>query len=245
MTLEHVCFVRATFLVRFEPNVANCRPRRPGWLGARMDTSVSNFDGKSYDLFINPGERRLVWSYSDHGVKLTDDAIAWSVDGQESQASFRDILEVHLQLGYIKGKAVATCRLRFADETSIVVVSGDSFGFPDAELDRLYVEFIHDLHARLAALPDARTAFTSGFSEARRQFGEVAVVIAGLFFVVMPAAALLLSWEWKTVILTYSGVLLVWPVYKMIQINAPRTYDPRHVPQELMPGDAQAGADDS
>src|SRR5205807_2091105 len=59
-----------------------------------MDTPVSVPDGKSYDLYLGLGERRVVWSYSDHGVTLMDDAIAWIADGRQSQVSFRDIVEV-------------------------------------------------------------------------------------------------------------------------------------------------------
>jgi hypothetical protein len=29
--------------------------------------------------------------------------------------------------------------------------------------------------------------------------------------------------------------VLVWPVYKVMQANAPRSYGPRQVPPELMP----------
>jgi hypothetical protein len=33
----------------------------------------------------------------------------------------------------------------------------------------------------------------------------------------------------------YAGVLLVWPIYRVIKSNAPRVYDPRHVPPDLVP----------
>jgi hypothetical protein len=178
----------------------------------------------------------LVWSYSDHGVTLTDDAIAWSLDGQQAQASFNDIAEVHLQLSYIEENAVASCRLRFVDGTSLAITSSNSRGFQDAALDRVYVEFIHDLHARLAARGDLRTAaFTAGFSEARHQLGIVFLVIAGLILVVLPVVMLLFTWEWKVMLIIYSCAVFLWPLYKSLQANTPRTYDPQHVPQELMP----------
>jgi len=120
-------------------------------------------------------------------------------------------------------------------ESTLLIVSGNSRGFPDAAQDRPYVEFIHDLHARLAALSNVSTAFTSGISEARHQFGIVFLVIVALILVVLPAVMLLYTWEWKVMLIIYSCAAFLWPFYKMLQANAPRAYDPRHVPEELMP----------
>lgn len=200
-----------------------------------MNMSVSVSDRKSYDLYLRLGERRLVWSNSDHGVTLTDDAIFWMTGGHELQARLRDVVQVHLQIGFIEDNTIASCRLHFASGSSLLITSGNSRGFQDAALDRLYVEFLHDLHARLAALRDARIAFTSGFSEGRHAFGMVLLVVAALFFVVTPVVMLLFTGEWKLALITYTGLVLVWPVYKSIQVNAPRAYDPRHLPPELLP----------
>jgi hypothetical protein len=192
-------------------------------------------DGKSYDLYLRAGERRLVWSHADHGIMLGDDAIAWEADGRPSQVPLRDIVGVHLQLSYIEDSAIGSCRLSFADGSGLSIVSSNKRGFEDATLDQLYVEFVHDLHARLAAQRDAPTSFTAGFGEGRYLFGKVVIVVAGLFFIVTPVVALLFTGDWKLALLTYSGAVLVWPVYKVMQANAPRTYDARQVPPELMP----------
>ena len=200
-----------------------------------MGTSPAAPDRKSYDLYFRAGERRMVWSYAEHGITLSDDAIAWTADGRQSQVPLRDIAGVHLQLSYIEDNAIASCRLNFVDGSGLSIVSSNKRGFEDATLDQLYVEFVHDLHARLAAQRDARTSFTAGFGEGRYLFGKVVIVVAGLFFVVTPVAALLITRDWKLALLTYSGAVLVWPVYKVMQANAPRSYDPRQVPPELMP----------
>jgi hypothetical protein len=200
-----------------------------------MDTPVSVPDGKSYDLYLGLGERRVVWSYSDHGVTLMDDAIAWIADGRQSQVSFRDIVEVHLQLSYLEDNAIASCRLHFADGYSLSITSGNRRGFQDAGQDRLYVEFVYDLHARLAAHGDARAAFTAGFSEGRHLGLTVVAVVGVLLCVLLPVVLLLISGDWKMAVAGYTGLALLWPVYKAIQVNAPRSYDPRHVPEELMP----------
>ena len=200
-----------------------------------LDTSHSVPIRKSYDLYFGVGKRRPVWSIPDHGVTLTDNDIAWIAGGRPSQASLRAIVEVHLQTGYIEDNAIASCRLRFADGSTLSITSSNSRGFQDDALDKLYVEFVYDLHARLAARREARLAFTAGFSEERYLFGKFFVVVAGLFFVTTPIVLLLITGEWKLALITYSGVVLVWPLYKATQVNAPRTYDPQHVPPELLP----------
>jgi hypothetical protein len=200
-----------------------------------MSTSPGASDRKSYDLYIRPGERRLVWSYADQGVTLSDDAIAWVADGRSFQAPLRDIVEVHLQLGYVESNAVGSCRLRFADGSGLSIVSSNKRGLEDAALDQLYVAFVHDLHERLAAQRDAHPAFTAGFGEGRYVCGKILGVVAVLFFIVMPIVLLLVTGEWKLALMTYTGAILVWPLYKVMQANAPRAYDPHHVPPELMP----------
>src|SRR5262249_23215572 len=153
-----------------------------------MSASPGASDRKSYDLYIPPAERRLVWSFSDQGVTLSDDTIAWVADGWSTQAALRDIVEVHLQLGYVEDNAVGSCRLRFADGSALSIVSSNKRGFEDATQDQLYVAFVHDLHERLAAQRDARPSFTAGFGEGRYVFGKILGVVAVLFFIVMPIA---------------------------------------------------------
>ena len=200
-----------------------------------MSVSPVVSDGKSYDLYIRAGERRVTWSYADHGVTLSDDALAWVADGQPSQVSLRDIARVHLQVNYLEDSAIASCRLTFANRSGLSIVSSNKRGFQDDTQDPIYVEFVHDLHARLAAQRDVHPSFTAGFGEGRYLFGKVVIVVAGLFFIVTPVVALLFTGDWKLAFLTCSGAALVWPVYKVMQANAPRSYDPRQVPPELMP----------
>ena len=200
-----------------------------------MSAALVASDAKSYDLYIKAGERRVTWSYADHGVTLSDDAIAWVADGQTSQVPLHDIARVHLQVSYLEDSAIASCRLTFANGSGLSIVSSNKRGFQDATQDPIYVEFVHDLHARLAARRDANISFTAGFGEGRYLFGKVVIVVAGLFFIVTPVVALLFTGDWKLALLTYSGAVLVWPLYKAMQVNAPRSYDPQHVPPDLMP----------
>ncbi len=200
-----------------------------------MDTSQSVADRRSYDLYLTDGERRVVWSYSDHGVTLADGSIAWVAGSRQFQRPFREIVGVHLRLNYVESDAIATCRLRFADGSIFSVTSSSRLGGQDSALGKLYVEFVHDLHARLVDSGDPRISFTAGFSEGRYHFVMIFAFVAALLFIALPVGLLLISGDWKLAIATYTGLVLLWPVYKAMQANAPRSYDPRHVPSELMP----------
>src|SRR5262249_44168457 len=119
----------------------------------------------SYDLYLGFGQKRLVWTNPDHGVTLTDERVAWTAGGREWQSRLRDIAEVHLRTGNVGESTIATCRLRFADGSNVLITSGNSYGLQEDARDLLYIAFVHDLHGRLAALKDARIAFTAGFSD--------------------------------------------------------------------------------
>ncbi len=199
-----------------------------------MGTSPSLVGRKSYDLYLRFGKGRFVWRNPDHGVTLTDDGIAWIAGGQEREARLRDIGEIHLQTGNVGQNTIATCRLRFSDGSTLLIVSSNSYGLQDDEHAKLYAEFAQDLHARLAGLKNARIIFTAGFSEARYRFGKVLAIVAGLFFIVGPTVLLLMTRELTMVSALYVGVFLVWPLYTVMNANAPRSYDPRDVPQELV-----------
>jgi len=190
---------------------------------------------KSYDLYLGFGGKRFVWTNPDHGVGLKDDGIVWNAGDREWQARLRDIAAVHLGTGNVGDNTIATCRLSFSDGVTLSITSANSHGLQNDTQDRLYAAFVHDLHARLAALKDAPVAFTAGVSAARYRFGRVVIVVAGLLFIVTPTVLLLMTREWQMAWALSTGILLVWPVYRVIRANAPRDYDPRHVPPELLP----------
>jgi hypothetical protein len=116
-----------------------------------------------------------------------------------------------------------------------VIASNNGYGLQDDAHDRHYCAFVQDLHARLAARKDTPIAFTAGFSAARYRFGKVVIVVAALFFLVTPAVLLLVTGVWQMVWPLFLGVSLLWPLYRVMQADAPRIYDLRQVPPELMP----------
>ncbi len=80
-------------------------------------------DRKSYALYHRFGAWRFSWLNSDPGVSLTDDRIGWLADGRESEASLREIAEVHLQTGSVGENTIASCRLTFGDGSTLLVAS--------------------------------------------------------------------------------------------------------------------------
>jgi hypothetical protein len=198
-----------------------------------LQKPLSSTGPKSYDLCLRSG--RGGWFSADHGLTLTDDHIVWSEGDRNCEGQLREVADVHLQTGKIGDSTIASCRLNFRDGSTLLITSNNSRGLQDDEHDRLYATFALDLHARLAALKDARISFTAGFSAARYRFGQGVIVVAGLFFLVTPTVLLFMTGSWSMIWTLYLGVGLVWPVYRLMMANAPRRYDPRDIPPLMIP----------
>jgi hypothetical protein len=188
---------------------------------------------KSYDLYLTDGQRRLRWSVGDHGVTLNETSIAWSCDGQDHDAPYSTIVEVHLQSGTIGEDVVATCRISFIDGTVVATSSGRKGAAGDDEQAAIYRDFVQDLHGRLASLASSSIAFTAGYGEGRYKFGIGVMVVAGMFFLALPLVLTLITGDTKAFYTLYAGALLVWPIYKVVTANKPRSYDPRELPDDL------------
>jgi hypothetical protein len=198
-----------------------------------LQKPLSSVAPRSYDLSLRSGKRG--WFSADHGVTLTDDNIVWNDGDKNCEAQLRDVADVHLQTGKIGDNTIASCRLNFRDGSALLITSNTARGLQDDEHDKLYTAFALDLHTRLAAMKDARISFAAGFSAARYRFGLRVIVVAGLFFLVTPTVLLFMTGSWNMIWTLYLGVGLVWPVYRLMMANAPRRYDPRDIPAEMIP----------
>jgi hypothetical protein len=194
---------------------------------------------RSYDLYVQSGPSRVSWRLSDHGVTLAPDRIAWVSDRKGRDALYSNIVEVRLQLNRIGHATTPACRIRFSDGTLLAVRGCSNSGGADARQAALYADFARDLHGRLAARMDS-IDFTAGFSKARYRLGRALVVMAALFFIVFPTVILLLTGALQLVFGLYLGVFLAWPLHKLVKANAPRSYDPAHLPEELVPAPPDA-----
>ena len=104
---------------------------------------------RAYDVCFSVNGGRF-FRKLDRGVTLSDDSIAWTVDGCTAEMPFGNIVAVHLESS---GAAVVVdrCTVTFADGNVLSVVNSDPGGFADREQVSIYRDFVHDLHARLAA----------------------------------------------------------------------------------------------
>jgi len=191
-------------------------------------------DTKRYPLYVRLAGAGFSWKFKDCGVTISDETIVWTLGGERYETTLSNIAEVHLQTNSVGQDIIATCRLRFVDDPELLVLSAGDNGLYDAGQAKIYAAFVGDLHRRLGALSAAQIAFTAGYGNARRTFGFGLIGICAAFFLIMPTVLLFFSRELSLIPGLYFGVLLVWPLYRLVGMNEPQTYDPRALPNELV-----------
>jgi hypothetical protein len=202
----------------------------------RADLQASAAPSDShYDLYLRAGRHiGLYFRNTNHGVTLTADRINWTFEGKPDGAPFQNIRIVHLQTGGDWRDPINICTITFADGYKLVVVSSGSFGAGADEGRRaIYAAFVRDLLARLAAA-QTKTAFTSGYPEARYLLLIAASLVLGAISIGVPLAVMIYHGTIGPIATMFAGVALYWPLSKMLERNAPRKYDPRQPPKELL-----------
>lgn len=192
----------------------------------------------SYDLAFVLDGQRFYWRNPNVGVTLTDagrsSSLAWQSEGRDGRALWTDIVSVTMSSATAGKEAINLCRIAFRDGRSITVTDAGANGLVDEARTPLYRDFVCALHARLSAAPAGTIAFNAGFSEGRYKAVQVFFVIAALFFVGTPFVLLFIVRDWRVLGILAAGAFLVWPLWKVVENNRPREYDPRHPPGELM-----------
>ena len=54
------------------------------------------------------------------------------------------------------------------------------------------------------------------------------------FFIGTPFVLLFIVRDWRVLGSLFAGAAFVWPIWRILENNRPRSYDPRHPPTELM-----------
>jgi hypothetical protein len=190
-------------------------------------------NSRNFDVYFSIGGRRFYFRNPNHGVTLSDDGIAWSVDGRDDHAAFANIRTIHLQSGGDWRNTIDQCRLEFADGMSLAVTNGNSLGMPEDRQIPLYRAFVRDLHRRAVA---ANTAirFSAGYPPGRYWTVFVGAILLGLMFVGIPLVMLIITADMKILALLLTGCFFCWPLAKMVRNNAPRDYSPNSLPDELL-----------
>ena len=201
-----------------------------------LDASGDEAQRRDYGLFVRRNPGRLALKLSDEGVAITGHRLLWTTATGEDSRLLSDISAVHLSVAYIDRHGdFGSCIIHFGGATPLQVVGSSAFGFPDDERGPVYAGFVRDLHKTLAARPTGAVRFSAGVSEGRLQVMQVLLVIAALLFAALPLVLVLLTGDLRMLAATMAGGLLVAGLHGWMQKNRPRSYDPHHVPPELLP----------
>jgi hypothetical protein len=168
-----------------------------------------------YDLSLRAG--RSIGFYfrnSNQGVILTAERINWTFGGIADGAPFHNIRAVHLQTGGDWREPTNLCTITFADGYKLLVINSD-----DARR-QVYRDFVRDLHSRLAAVQTS-TVFTSGYQGFRYPLIIACAVLLGFMSIGAPVVAMTLQRGIGPITAMFAGVVLYWPLIKMIEKNAP------------------------
>lgn len=192
----------------------------------------------SYDLHFVLEGQRFFWRNPNVGVTLTDagrdSAIAWQSEGRDGSGLWTDIVSVTMSSRTAGKDAINLCRIAFRGGRTITLTDAGADGLVDEARTPVYRDFLRALHARLAQAPAGTIAFKAGFSEGRYKALQVLFAIAALFFVGTPVVLLFIVRKWQVLGVLVAGAFFVWPLWKVVENNRPRSYDPRKPPGELM-----------
>ncbi len=192
----------------------------------------------SYDLYFLLNGKRFFWRNPNCGLTLIDaglqSRLTWRTENGEDSRRWTDIVSVTMTSGTDGKNEVNSCMIQFRGGRSITATDTGSNGQLDAGRTPIYRDFVRALHARLAHAPEGAIRFSAGMSEGRHTAMLVILMIGALFFVATPLVLLFIVRDWRVIGVLCTGAAFMWPFWRIIENNRPRTYDPRHPPGELM-----------
>jgi hypothetical protein len=213
-------------------------------------------ESKTYDLSLSSGPKRFVWRIRNRGVTLGGGTIGWTYDGTAETRRLNDIAAVNLQSVGSWQNAVQQCSIAFTGGTRLVVSDAAAHGLPTKAQSTIYRDFVRDLHAALRAHASDGVRYTAGYGEARYRFVSVFSALLGFLLVAVPAVLFFFTitctptpiqcddlfctpareCPGATSVLAVLGVgaILLWPLWRMVKANAPRTYSPEALPEDLL-----------
>jgi hypothetical protein len=175
---------------------------------------------------------------SDHSFRLGPDSLEWSVAGHSGRTAYPMI--THVRLGYRPsnlGSRRFTTEIWSRNAPRIEIASASNRSLVAMEdHGAAYKAFIRDLHLRIAR-SGANCRFEAGFAQWRwwPMVAIGAATLLGMGFVAIRAIA---SGDLRTTALILGLVgLLAWQMLPLVVRNRPRRYDPRQIPDEVLPGE--------
>jgi hypothetical protein len=200
--------------------------------------------GVTYDLYQRPGGKWLGRQLKDRGVRLTEDRIGWTSGDVDHEKSLSDIASIRLfgpppPWG---GGDFRSCKITFKDGTALFVLSCDR-ALEKSELHaESYRNFVTGLHRRLPASAAGTIKFNAGFPAGKYVVGWILFALVGMF--VIGALLGLILDPLKDTYLGIVGMVCLFNLFYFNKFhlfaprllkNAPRTYEPAHIPDETMP----------
>ena len=166
------------------------------------------------------------------GVALDHACIRWGEDGQKS---FHEIASICLwPYSTEEEPYLGRCDIRFGDGTFLKVTSDRPYDLAVTERDKAYVQFVHELHARLDGESRARIEFQDGMPRVKMVVGVIIVfsLLCGPTAFLLLNAALGLPWSLGlgALVLAACG-LAVWAAWR----RGPKLYAPDRLPRSALP----------
>jgi hypothetical protein len=204
-----------------------------------MTAAATAPSSQDFDLYIvRSGNKRYWWRNPNAGVTITDagreSRLNWRIEGRAESRLWTDIVAVTLSSATAGKNAINHCRIDFRDGGWLLVTDGGATGLLDESRTATYRAFVRALNARLAQAPAGTISFNAGVAGGRYKAMQISVAIAVLFFVGLPVVLLFIVRDWHILGILAAGAALVWPFWKVLDNNRPRSYDPRQPPGELM-----------
>ena len=192
---------------------------------------------RHFDLHFREGPGGgIVFRNRDSGIGLSPAGMEWYGAGERRFTDYTTIEAIRLQTGHMpKSGYFGACEITFRNGRKLTITSLDSWGSPDGERLDDYAEFIQDLHGHLGDEDRRRIRFDAGTTPGRQAFATVAMVLGGLMFVALPLVLVLLTGEAKALFIMLGGIAFIFPAFRTLKKNEPRTYDPRHLDEDLFP----------
>jgi hypothetical protein len=177
--------------------------------------------------------RRVLLHWLDRDITLGPEGIGFAIDGATSEERLSAIVAVHLKTTGAKSN-VESCTITFADGSTLTALNCNAGGYRDTAFAAAYRDFVHDLHARLAAQAAGAIRFTEGWSLVRCQ------AMMALAFATALVSAGLGLWTFyclgdlKGLGLALLGSYGAWRFYRVTLNNLPRDYTPDRLPEFLL-----------
>ena len=170
---------------------------------------------------------------TDSELILSDEGVSYSLKGRSGLRAFSALKGVRLQLLAARPR-MAVIELQFMRGPSLFVYSKVQAG-QVRERNRAFAAFVRDLHQRLSADDKRRIAFRRGITPLRHRIviGSTAIFAALLIFLLGGMVSGQFSLGEIVAPAAGCGVFIA-GFYGLIATTRPGTYDPDHLPGDLL-----------